>query len=148
MENQRLGGISFRRVASLRNLSSAHRTDPPTSPPRRSPGSASRPLHDYDDRQRAQRRYTEAAADLKEAIKRQQGLDFEDISSEPGFDDSRFIAKLNAILAAQESSINDRKGWSTFTHAVKCVFTALSPFAKNPLTVAKDAHAVPLFTSV
>ena len=53
------------------------------------------------------------------------------------------------MLAARESSIKDRKGWSTFTYAVECVFTALSPFAKNFLTVAKDAQAVfPLFPLV
>ena len=34
------------------------------------------------------------------------------------------------------------------THAVECVFTELSPFAKNFLMVAKDAQAVTPFTLV
>jgi hypothetical protein len=134
---------------------------PPTSTPRlhsptncpdlaaSTPGSEShsQALNDYDDRQCAKNRYEEAAAELKEAIKRQKGLDFEDLSSGPeGFDDSLVKKKLNAILTTRESFIKDRKGWSKFTHAVECVFTAFSPFAKNFLTVAQNAQSVMSFT--
>jgi len=151
MENQRSGGSTLRRLTSPLKRhklpSSAPPTDPATSTPGPSPGSESQPLRDYDDGQRAQRRYEEAAAELKGAIKRQKGLDFEDLSGGPeGFDDSQFKKKINAILSAHESSIKDRKGWSTLTRAVECVFTALSPFAKNFLMVAKDAQAVTPFT--
>ena len=101
-------------------------------------------MADYDDKQRAQLRYDEAAAELKEAIKHQKGLDFENLGGGP-FDDLQFKKKLHAMLTARESSIKDRKGWSTFTDAVECVFTALSPFAKNFLTVARDAQQVTPF---
>jgi hypothetical protein len=165
MENQRTGGSPFSRLASrLKRHKNPSTTTAPTTPATSTPGlhsttppdptasppgseSHSQALNDYDDRQRAQNRYEEAAAELKEVIKRQKGLDFEDLSSGPeGFDDSQFKKKLNAILTARESSIKDPKGWSKFTHAVECVFTAFSPFAKNFLTVAQNAQSVMPFT--
>jgi hypothetical protein len=108
--------------------------------------------NDYDDRQRAQTRYKETADRLKEAIKTRSGLtsfDFEELTEEPdGFNDSQFKNKINAILTSREVSIKDRKGWSKFTHAVECVFTAFSPFAKNFLTVANNAQSVMTFSPV
>ena len=109
--------------------------------------------NDYNDRQRAQIRYKEAADQLKEAIKIRKGpwgsFDFEELSGEPeGFDDSQFKNKINAILISRETSIKDRKGWSKFTYAVECVFTAFSPFAKNFLMVAKNAQSVMPFSPV
>ena len=103
--------------------------------------------NDYNDKQRAQTRYEEAANQLKEAINIRKGLwgsfNFEDLSGEPeGFDDSQFKNKINVILTSQEMSIKDRKGWSKFTYAVECVFTAFSPFAKNFLMITKNAQSV------
>jgi hypothetical protein len=102
---------------------------------------------DYNDRQRVQSRYKEAAIQLKDAIKIRKGpwgsFDFEELSGEPeGFDDAQFKNKINAALISRETSIKDRNGWSKFTDAIERVFTAFSPFAKNFLTVAKNADAV------
>ena len=128
------------------------RPSPITSPALSQDNQASHAVNnDYDDRQRVQIKYEEAANDLKEAIKirRDQwgSLDFEELSGEPeGFDDSQFKNKINAALISRETSIKDRKGWSKFTNAVECVFSAFSPFAKNFLMVAKDAQAVMPFS--
>jgi hypothetical protein len=105
--------------------------------------------NDYNDRQRAQSRYEEAVTQLKEAIKTRKGpwgpFDFDELSDEPeGFDDAQFKNKINKILTSREASIKDRNGWSKFTYAVECVFTALSPFAKNFLMVAQNAQSVSL----
>ena len=109
--------------------------------------------NDYNDRQRVQIKYEEAANELKQAIKIRQGhwgsFDFEELSGEPeGFNDSQFKEKINAVLNSHETSIKDRKGWSKFTYAVECAFTAFSPFAKNFLRVAKDAQSVMPLNSV
>jgi hypothetical protein len=104
--------------------------------------------NDYNDRQRAQRRYEEAANYLKEAMKLHKGpgtssVDFEELSGETEhFDDAQFRNKINAMLVSRETSIKDRNGWAKFTNAIECVFTAFSPFAKNFLTVAKNAQSV------
>ena len=133
MQNQGTGG-RFKRLTSrlIRR-----ETPPPTPAPQGNQSQTSQVSNtDYNDRQLAQIRYKEAADRLKEAIKIRKGpwrsFDFEELSGEPeGFDDSQFKNKINAVLISRESSINDRKGWSKFTYAVECVFTAFSPFAKN-----------------
>ena len=76
-------------------------------------------------------------------------FDFEELSNEPeGFDDLQFKNKINAVFVSRETSIKDRKGWSKFTYAVECVFTALSPLAKNFLMTIKDAQSVIPFLSI
>lgn len=123
-------------------------TRPPTpSPPGNQSETSQATSNDYNDRQLAQIRYTEAANQLKEAIKIRKGpwgsFDFKGLGSEPeGLDDSLLKNKINAVVVSKETSIKDRRGWSKFTYAVECVFTALSPFAKNFLMVAKDAQSV------
>jgi hypothetical protein len=102
---------------------------------------------DYDDQRRVLSRYKEAATQLKEAIKIRRGssdpFDFEELSDEPeDFDDAQFKNKINAILTSRETSTKDKNGWSKFTYTLECVFTALSPFAKNFLTIAKNAQSV------
>ena len=142
----------FRRLAS--RLKGREIPSPATSPTSSQDNQASQAVNnDYDDRQQAVNRYQEAAEQLKEAIKIRKGLwgsfDLEELSNEPGgFDDSQFKNKINAVLTLRESSIKDRKGWSKFTYAVECVFTAFSPFAKNFLIATKGAQSVMPFTSV
>ena len=109
---------------------------------------ATQPVNNvYDDRQLALNRYGEATTHLKEAIKIRKGpwsaFIFDELSDEPGaLDDLQFKNKINAILLSQESLIKDKKGWSKFTDAVECVFTALSPLVKNFLSVVRDAQSV------
>ena len=123
-------------------------TSPTTAATSSQRNQTSQPVNnDYDDRQRAENRYKEAANQLKEAIKIRKGpwgsCDFEELNGEPeGFDDLQFKNKINGTLILMETSIKDRKGWSKFMYAVECVFTTFSPFAKNFLMVAKDIQSV------
>jgi hypothetical protein len=108
---------------------------------------------DSGDRRRAKARYKEAASLLERSIKTRQGswgsFDFQDLSGEPeDFDDSRFRNKINMALATRESSIKDRTTWSKCKYTVECIFTALSPFAKNFLMIAKGAQSVFLLISI
>lgn len=103
---------------------------------------------DYGDRQRAKARYKEAAHLLKKSIEIRRGpwrsFDFQDLSGEPEeFDDAKFRNKINTALTQWESTIKDRKSWSKYTYTIECIFTALSPFAKNFLTIANEAQSVP-----
>ena len=105
---------------------------------------------DYNDRELALTRYKKAANQLKEAIKFQKGswsaFVFDDLSDEFDNDnDLQFKNKINTILVSRESSVKDKKGWAKFMYAVECVFTALSPFAKNFLTATQGAQSVTSF---
>lgn len=108
---------------------------------------------DSGDRRRAKARYKEAASLLEQSIKNCDGywgsFDFQDLSGEPEeFDDSQFRNKINMALATRETSIRDRTTWSKCKYTVECVFTALSPFAKNFLMIAKEVQSVSLSISI
>jgi hypothetical protein len=129
------------------------RREATTSPQDNQSQSSQVAKNEYNDRQLAQIRYKEAANRLKEVLKIRKGpwgsFDFEELSDEPEhFDDLQFKNKINAVIMSWETSIKDRRGWVKFTYAVECVFTAFSHFAKNFLTVAKDAQAVTPLTSL
>jgi hypothetical protein len=107
---------------------------------------------DSGDRRRAKARYKEAATLLEQSVKFRQGnwgsFDFQDLSGEPeSLDDSQFRNKINLALATRETSIKDKSAWSKCRYTVECIFTALSPFAKNFLIIAKDGQSVLLFLS-
>ena len=108
---------------------------------------------DSGDRRRAKARYKEAAALLEQSIKLRQGhwgsFDLQDLSGEPeNLDDSQFRNKINLALMSRENSIKDRTTWSKYRYTVECIFTALSPFAKNFLIIAKDGQSVLLSISI
>ena len=110
-------------------------------------------IEDSGDRRRAKERYKQAATLLEQSIQNRQGhwesFDFQDLSGEPeNLDDSQFRNKINMALAAQETSIKDRTTWSKCKYTVECIFTALSPFAKNFLIIAKEVQSVILFLSL
>lgn len=148
MQNQGTGGRFRGLVSKLKGRENQSLATSATSPPSSQENQASRAVNnDYNDRQRAINRNKKAADQLKEAIQIRKGpwtsFDFEELSSEPeSFDDSQFKEKVNAVLAARENLIKDRKGWSKFTHAVECVFTAFSPFTKNLILATKGAQSV------
>ena len=87
MQNQGTGG-RFRRFASRLK---GRETPPPTNRTHIVSGNQGQTSqvvnNDYNDRQRAQNRYKEAADQLKEAIKIRKGpwgpFDFEELSGEP-----------------------------------------------------------------
>jgi hypothetical protein len=143
------------RFKRLTSRSKGKETPSPTTTATSSPGAQTSQLldNDYSDRQRVQSRYQEAATQLKEAIKIRKGpsdsFEFEELSGEPEcFDDAQFKNKINAILTSRETSVTDRNKWSKFTYTVECVFTAFSPFAKNFLTIAKNAQSVSQYSLV
>jgi hypothetical protein len=129
-------------------LAASQMTSPP---PASAAASASIPTsgiaEDYGGRDRALVRYKEAANMLKESIKAREGswgsFDLPGLTGEPGdFDDAQFRKSINLALASKETAIKDRQSWSKCTHTVECIFIALSPFAKNFLTIAKNAQSV------
>jgi hypothetical protein len=149
MQNKEAGGRFKRLAARLKGL----KTPSPTAASPQDNQTSQEVSTSYNDRQRAQTRYKEAASKLREAIKTCKGscgsFDFGDFDDESeAFDDSEFKNKINSILTLRETLIKDRKGWSTLTYAVECVFTAFSPFAKNFLTVAKNIQSVMPFNQV
>jgi len=106
---------------------------------------------DFGDRRRVKARYKAAATLLRESIESCQSnwesFDFQELSDEPeDFNDAQFRNKINLALASKEDSIKDRTASSKCRYTVECIFTALSPFAKNFLTIAKEGQAVMRFS--
>ena len=102
---------------------------------------------DYGDRERTITRYKEAANVLQEAIKSRQGswelFDLQGLTGEPAdFDDAQFRDKINLSIVSKGPHMKDQHSWSKCKQAIECIFTALSPFAKNFLKIAKDVQSV------
>ena len=102
------------------------------------------------DRQRTRTRYFDSAKLLGDVIKANRekwgSFDFPELKGEPeDFDDSQFREKINIVMDARKTDINDETAWAKCKHAVQCAFTAFSPFAKHFLTIAKDVQAVCTF---
>jgi len=101
----------------------------------------------FGDRERSRERYTEASQLLHDAVKGKSdkwgAFDFPDLKGEPeGFRDSEFKNKINAVLQSRKEAMQGLSGWRKCEHAVQCAFTAFSPFAKNFLTISKEAQQV------
>jgi hypothetical protein len=104
-------------------------------------------VKEFGDRQQVEDRYVQAATLLKEAVKGCQNpwesFDFLDLSGEmEEFNDSQFRDKINTVLTRFKNSINDQTAWEKCGQAVRSVFTALSPFAKSFLLIAKEGQTV------
>jgi len=104
---------------------------------------------DYGDRQRTNERYLEAVALLQYEVKARQehgdfqSFDFLELIGEPEqFNDSQFREKINLAMEARRGAIKDQGAWSKCKNAVECIFVALSPFAKNFLSIAQNAQSV------
>ena len=99
------------------------------------------------DTERARKRYLDSVNMLEEAIKSNEdtwgSFNYPELKGEPkDLDDSLFREKINAVIDARKSAVNDRNAWAKCKNAVQCAFTAFSPFARNFLTIAKDVQAV------
>jgi hypothetical protein len=123
---------------------------PPVSPATRSTQTPSVQTveRNYDDRERTKERYAEAATLLEASLKGRQGnwgsFEFPELSGEPeGFNDLQFRHKIELALESRRNSVKDKTGWSRGRDIIECIFTALSPLAKNFLTIAKEGQAVP-----
>jgi len=91
-------------------------------------------------------RYREASQLLHDAVKGHQkwgAFDFPELAGEPeGFNDSKFKEKIEEVLQAQKQAMQELSGWGKCKHLIQCAFAAFSPFAKNFLTIAKEAQQV------
>jgi hypothetical protein len=99
------------------------------------------------DKQRTGRRYLEAAKLLEGAVKGQEGrwkvFDFPELKGEPDeFNDALFKDKLNMAMESKRNAIKNQTAWEKCKHVVQCSCTALSPFAKNFLIIAKEGSSV------
>ena len=146
----------FRFLKRAENTPSQPSQATSSTPNNESDGSSVTEL-DFGERHRVKTRYKEAATLLQKSITSRQGLwgsfDFPQLSGEPeDFNDAQFRENINKVLVSHESSIKDRTTFSKCKYTVECIFTALSPFAKNFLTIAKEAQsALPfniLFTAI
>lgn len=139
----------------LRRFSSATkaRNKPPSTSPESTPSKVDEipaPVAvkgDYGDRERAIARYREAAKSLKKSIEnlpRSWGsFMLPELAGDPAdFDDEQFRNQINLAIASREPSIRDRNSMSKCRNAIEYFFTALSPFAKNFLIVAKEIQSV------
>jgi hypothetical protein len=104
---------------------------------------------DDGDRQRTNERYLKAVTLLQSAVKARQEhgdfqwLDFPELIGEPEeFNDSQFREKINLAMETRKGAINDQSAWSKCKNTVECIFVALSPFAKNFLSIAQNAQSV------
>ena len=105
--------------------------------------------HANGDRERTNERYLEAVSLLHHAVKGNQeysnfeSLDFLELVGEPEkFNDSQFREKINIAMESREKAVKDSSAWSKCKNTVECMFVALSPFAKNFLSIAQSAQSV------
>jgi hypothetical protein len=99
------------------------------------------------DTQRAHARYIDAAKLLEQAIEdfagsRKQQFEFPELKGEPDFNDLVFRKKFNTALEAFKPSGKNVGTWGKCRHALQSLFTAISPFAHNFLTIAIQGAAV------
>src|SRR5262249_47175907 len=100
---------------------------------------------DYGDREHTWNRYKEASNILRQSIRSHEGSwgSFElDLGEPEDTNDPEFRSELQKILAAREGAIKDKSSWSKFGDTIECIFASISPFAKNFLTIAKEAQSV------
>ncbi len=102
-------------------------------------------ITEYDDRQRVVVRYVAATKLLEETVKGVGGiwgsLKYEELA-EPGVYDAQFRVNINKVLETRREKVKDISIWEKCRHAIHCVCTAFSPFAKNLLTIAKGCQPV------
>jgi hypothetical protein len=103
---------------------------------------------DLGDKERTKKRYEEAANRLKDSLNLCQGnwQPFEI----PKFDDipnnvlPQVQEAIEGMINARENSMKNPDFWSKKKYIVKRVFSAVCPFAKNFLQVAKEGSSVAL----
>jgi hypothetical protein len=100
------------------------------------------------DTQRTKNRHVEACALLITSIKTCQQdttynfLEFPELEGEHASFDDQFLQKVNHILESRKKDIKDETAWSKCRNTIECVFTVLSPFFKNFLSIATNIQSV------
>jgi hypothetical protein len=134
----------FSRLLKPKHAASGSPQNPPTTTV---PQSAEIFRNDISGRKETKERFINAATFLQESLKLWQedsenSLDFPELAGEPETFDLQFRKKLNLILDSRKESIKDKSTWSKFGDTIVGIFTALSPFAKNFLSVAREGQSV------
>lgn len=102
---------------------------------------------DLRDRKETKERFLKAAAALRQSVKVWQDdgsvpLDLPELAGEPETFDSQLRTKLGLILDSRKESTKDKMSWSKCGEIMEGIFTALSPFAKTFLIIAKEGQSV------
>ncbi len=102
---------------------------------------------DYDTK-RTRNRHLEACKLLITSIKTCQQditwnfLEVPELEGEHASFDAQFLQKVNRMLESRKTDIRDETVWSKCRDTIECIFTALSPFFKNFLTIATNVQSV------
>jgi hypothetical protein len=120
---------------------------PTSSTPFINQGSSDSSVEESKDRQATKARYAEAAKLLENAVKGREkrwgSFELPELTGEPkDSDDLEFKEKLHLAFEAQRSKFKDQSAWAKSRRFVECIFTALSPFAKTFLHIAKEGQSV------
>lgn len=99
------------------------------------------------DREETKERFVNAVTCLQQAIRwwkddDEASLQHQELEGEPEGFDLQFREKLNKVLDSRRETIKDRSILSKCGDTMVGIFTALSPFAKSFLTIAKEGQAV------
>ena len=110
-------------------------------------------LDPFGDRERTERRYKDAAEQLEKSlnIRRRNWETFEiptlgNISENDPIPQLR--EQIQKALEARKDSVKDRDFWSKGRNIIERGFTAMSPFAKKFLKIAKEGQSVCFFPSL
>lgn len=104
-------------------------------------------IKESPDRQRAKARYLAAAEFLENAVKGREAkwgkFDFPELPGElANINNPQFGERIEKVLEHRKELVQDRSLWENFRRTAQCIFTALSPFATNFLTIAKEGESV------
>ena len=100
------------------------------------------------DTQRTRNRYNNAVKFLQDAIETHggeswQGIQLSTLGGEiQDLNDSHFRNHIDEALEVQNISIKDHGAWENCMHMIECMIAALSPFAKNFLTILQHGSSV------
>ena len=102
--------------------------------------------NDLGDGKRTKRRYEDAARKLKQSLGFCKGnwqpFDIPEFNDVPNDALPQVQEAIENMLKARDNAMQNPEFWSKKKRAVKRVFTAISPFAKNFLQVAKEGSSV------
>jgi hypothetical protein len=102
---------------------------------------------DLSDRRETTQRFLKASQSLGEALDKCRidgmgTIDFPELSGEPDQFDSRFREKVNTILESRREAAKDKSVFAKAGDIINGLYTAVSPFAKNFLSVAIQGQSV------
>jgi hypothetical protein len=104
-------------------------------------------LTDLSDRQETTQRFLKASKLLGEALDKCRidgmgKIDFPELSGEPDQFDLRFREKINNFLESRREAAKDKSAFAKAGDIINGLYTAVSPFAKNFLSVAIQGQSV------